>query len=277
MNKLVGETLMEVIVKASPYLREIFNTELFVSITDTKKVIAHVPGEKIDTGAQVGDWIAEGASSSQAMRSREKVIVNIPKEVYGIPYRAHATPVFDDKNNIIGAVVLGISTEKQVKFQEIIEEFGMAFAQNNLTIQEISENAQNLATIGDNLTRVTNKTSESVQKINNIIKLIRRIADQTKILGLNASIEAARAEEAGRGFGVVADEINRLSDESKESALNIDGFLMEISSAIEIINDHSQKTNLVCQEQASSIEEIAASVQELSAQLEILTAFSEHL
>lgn len=65
------------------------------------------------------------------------------------------------------------------------------------------------------------RTNESIEKVNEAIELIISIAEQTKLLSLNASIEAARAGEAGRGFAVVAQSIGDLSAQSNEGATSI--------------------------------------------------------
>lgn len=76
-------------------------------------------------------------------------------------------------------------------------------------------------------------------EITNITRVIGDIADETNLLSLNASIEAARAGAAGKGFTVVASEIGKLAQTSMESVKHIDTLVMEIQRLIGDVIDQA--------------------------------------
>lgn len=73
--------------------------------------------------------------------------------------------------------------------------------------------------------------SERTQQIGEIIDTVNALADQSKLLALNASIEAARAGEEGKGFAVVAMEVRQLAEQSREATARVRSILSEIQQA----------------------------------------------
>ena len=84
--------------------------------------------------------------------------------------------------------------------------------------------------------------SKSVSRIDDLANAIKEIADQTRLLSLNASIEAARAGEAGRGFSVVAMEIGKLAEQSSETVGNITSIVQEVTHAVNDLTKSLTKT-----------------------------------
>jgi len=82
--------------------------------------------------------------------------------------------------------------------------------------------------IADKLSTINTKAAS----INGIVTTITKIADQTNLLSLNASIEAAKAGEFGQGFGVVAREIRRLADQTAVATLDIEQTVKEMQVAV---------------------------------------------
>ena len=91
--------------------------------------------------------------------------------------------------------------------------------------------------------------AQAAQKIGDVIKLIRAIAEQTNLLALNATIEAARAGEAGKGFAVVASEVKSLAVQTAKAT-------EDISSLISAVQDSTGSA-------VSAIGRIAARMQEI--------------
>ena len=89
------------------------------------------------------------------------------------------------------------------------------------------------------------KMAEEIKEVNDMTTLINEISEQTDLLALNAAIEAARAGEAGKGFTVVAEEIRKLAEMSKDSSQKIN---VIVDSIVEKTEDISNKTEVMSED-----------------------------
>lgn len=124
--------------------------------------------------------------------------------------------------------------------------------------------------------KVVDGLAQAGQKIGAVVELIQQIAEQTNLLALNATIEAARAGEAGKGFAVVASEVkslaNQTSKATEEISSQINGMQHEtgatvtaikgIGNTIHQISEVSSAIAAAVQEQVAATSEIAANVQQ---------------
>lgn len=138
------------------------------------------------------------------------------------------------------------------------------FSQISATMEELGASSVNVSNNQQILNEEINGVKKISIEINSILDSIKSIADETKMLGLNAAIEAARAGDAGRGFGVVATEIRSLSKSSKETAVKISELTSKIQENVDktILTSNSTLENT--EQQSAAIEEVNASLQELT-------------
>ncbi len=108
--------------------------------------------------------------------------------------------------------------------------------------EEANQKKVNTGTRMEELSAVLEQSvhdSEQVDQIGELTKVILDIAFQTNLLALNASIEAARAGDAGRGFSVVAQEISSLADNSRQTAANIQKISENVTNAVKELSDNA--------------------------------------
>lgn len=129
------------------------------------------------------------------------------------------------------------------------------------------DNLNRLLEAAHSLQELARTSRTRLEETGEILDFIGNIADQTKLLGLNAAIEAARAGEHGRGFSVVADSIRSLAEEAIGSARRIARILRDIEVAFEQSLDQSKEvlsqTNMVTSNQKNADGKMQEFIQQL--------------
>ena len=159
---------------------------------------------------------------------------------------------------------LAMNGYRQLEMKTMSESLVDSFEQISQTVEVLAESAQSITTDQYELTENIKGVEETVGKISTVLKSIEAIANNTKLIGLNASIEAARLGETGRGFSVVAKEIQNLSGKSKETTIEINKMNQTITENIEETIVKANNTLQTTEGQSSAMEELSATIQNLT-------------
>ncbi|NLK52652.1 MAG: chemotaxis protein, partial [Syntrophomonadaceae bacterium] len=170
----------------------------------------------------------------------------------------------DGTKEVVGAFGLIFPRALAHELREMADKLTEGTHKMASIMQEIASAANEINVNESNLAQSVQEIENISEQINKILNFIKTVADQTKILGINASIEAARAGEHGRGFGVVANEIRNLSDKSKETADQIGKLTNEINTKITLMTKISESSAQQTQEQAAATQEVSAFVFEIT-------------
>ncbi len=131
------------------------------------------------------------------------------------------------------------------------------------SIEVVNQSTEEIRTINDMVQSFQAKT----MKIHEIIDLVKKVAQQSNLLALNASIEAARAGDAGRGFAVVAGEVKVLSESTTQSAVDIMRYVKELQVNTEELVATIHKTTQKLEDGNQIVEHSVHSIQTLNNQM----------
>ncbi len=135
------------------------------------------------------------------------------------------------------------------------------FIQISSTLEDLANSAQNITeqqqSLGKDISQIESVTSE----IADITNSINKLADKTMMLGLNASIEAARLGNDGRGFAVVATQIRELSDFSRKTSEDIMKLNDQINGYVVSTIANSKESLKTTEDQSAAMEELSATIQ----------------
>ena len=129
------------------------------------------------------------------------------------------------------------------------------------TVESLAESAQSIASSQHDLYSEITEISAATKEIESILSSITKVANATKLIGLNASIEAARLGNAGRGFTIVASEIQNLSESTKSTVVHINTLNQKISERIASTEKNSRTTLEITEDQSAAMEELSATAQ----------------
>lgn len=165
--------------------------------------------------------------------------------------------LIEKSNSAVKDVAKGLDniTKNTVQIMDLADKAINTVSNGSKDLYNQIENMSITKDASKSVSIVISNLSAKSNEIGKVIEFINGITGQINLLALNASIEAARAGEAGRGFTVVANEVNNLAQLSKESTQKISNLINEVQADIEKAVVEVSNTNVSIEEQTRSLNE----------------------
>ena len=264
IHTIEDHPLLSAFDKVIPLFKTIFDVDMMIGLNNTERCLKFYNGEVGTVQSHEQSLLKKGSAAYDCIREGSVVKKTIPKETFGFPYKAVGIPIKDDFGKVVGAIGFGISLEKQNAIMELSITLKDAIEEIKGALTEVTHGIDTANAANRMIESEARSTQASTHQTNEIIQFIGNIANQTNLLGLNASIEAARSGEMGRGFAVVAEEIRKLSQSSKNSAELIRKTLDQVTSAIGSIDGKIQSNNVVFESQSTALKQVLNAIQALN-------------
>lgn len=228
--------LLDAFVKVAPYINRLTNTDFAVSVCDLEKCLIYVPSKKQDHKLRAGDPHVKGSVNYESITTGKRVVRRVGPEVFGFPYIAIAIPIEDEYGNVIGSVSFTEAVDRQDLLLALADNLKDTMEQLTSITEIITTNSHKLKDVGGGLNDFAKESMEKVADTENILSFIKTISEKTNLLGLNASIEAARLGKEGGGFGVVAEEIRNLANSISDYVKNAEQIISDLKISTDQIS-----------------------------------------
>jgi hypothetical protein len=266
---------LDSLIAMIPILKAAVPADLSIAICDLEKFIAYFPGETINLNINAGQALNPEEPLTLALLHNESSIAEVPADFYGFEFTGTATPLHDKEGKVIGGIA--VQLRRQTELRNIADQITASLSQANQRIMDVAEGSNALANFTQRLLIQSQQAGEEVKNTDEVLSMIKRVADQTNLLGINAAIEAAHVGDKGRGFEVVAKEIRKLSQETVTSAQTIRETLAHIQQATNQMGTSIEQIAAIGQEQAASTQQISALIEQIEAMSNKLNQFARKL
>lgn len=201
-------------------MRQIINTNM-----DITKELSY----QSESNIEIAEVLYKSANEqSCAMTELNTAVEELSKSVYEIA----------DNATVLAHLVTN-TKEAGEESRQTIEEVVNVSDQGKQSMEQVNRSMEDITKAIQHLVEVVTKVEVEMVNINGIINIIGQIADETNLLALNASIEAARSGEAGKGFAVVANQIGKLAESSTDAVEDIARIINEVNY---LVKDTKTKT-----------------------------------
>ena len=268
-EELLEHPIYKAFEEVAPYMAHIVRGNLMIGFNSPNQCIKLYRSSTDSYDYEVGE-IPNHTIAYQCMNEGKLILDKIKYDTDNVPYRSTGIPIKNKHNDVIGSVVISCFLENHNEIMNLSNSL-VGFVNGILAVvSEISSQIKTVSESNNNISKLSMETANKTKETDHVIEFVKNISKKSNLLGLNASIEAARAGDAGSGFSVVATEIRKLAVSSNSAIEKVETSLRNIqTSSLEIANKISEDNEIYAR-QSESLEQITENILELQSLTEQL-------
>lgn len=255
---------LKVLVQLAPTLKKLFPGDPMIAISDREKVICHIHSKELVVQDSTGHMLERKDPMYESIQYNKIISMQVPKEVYGFSFRVTAVPILDENRQVIGCISASTTLDRQENLIQVAEQMAASSEEISASTTELSSSAKDLTNLMNELKKSLNEMTDQMNQTEKILEMINSIAKSSRILGLNAGIEAARSGEYGKGFSIVAKEITKLADQIAHSVEQIRQLLNLVKDKVNNVDETVGQTVNLSENQLTAITEISEAIHHLT-------------
>jgi methyl-accepting chemotaxis protein len=215
-------------------------------------------------------------SSEQSLHASEQIALTLQEVARGSSEQAQEVSQSVDYMNELSNGI-NIVTNNLGEMSTLISEAEGTSVQALSTVKTLNDKADLTKMASQKIAEEIYSLNNDMKEIRKIVRVIVGIADQTNLLSLNAAIEAARAGEAGLGFAVVAEEVKKLADQSKDASIMINNIINTINNKTEHAVSQANNSSTIIQEQVAAVKQTDTAFNMISSSMKEFMAYMANM
>lgn len=252
---------LQSILKVAPFYAELLGDGLMLLVSSLDTYLYYKPCPQIPLNLKPGNHPKPNGGVNKATQAGHRIVELRQRDEASFWLISY--PVKAPDKTIVGNIILGMPIEKQQKLVDmsnsLIEKSKGALPR----IQRLSSSTEKLDETNNEFKGKFEEITGKINDINSLLSKIKEISRKSNMLGINASIEAAKAGESGAGFGVVAEQVRNLALRTSDLVSEVTSTIEGLDTSVESFNHNLDKMGSMAGDQGEAYGELKEAVNEI--------------